>query len=170
MVKGVFPLDAIWYIACWLCLTSHRQRGQLETAPPFTVPCEGREASFLYRSHRESNRRLSYDTSAQLQQQLCSTRVRKLIIETCPYMLYAIYVLWRHIWPSPWEPCQRFIYVPHVTEIRSTGDFPFVWCDLNTSTGVARVEVIKRYCNSTFRARIEHGRSNRGSRGLQSVK
>ena len=28
----------------WLCLTSHRQRGLLETAPPFTVPCEGREA------------------------------------------------------------------------------------------------------------------------------
>ena len=26
------------------CLTSHRQRGYLETAPPFTVPCEGREA------------------------------------------------------------------------------------------------------------------------------
>ena len=30
-------------IVC-LCLTSHRQRGHLETAPPFTVPCEGREA------------------------------------------------------------------------------------------------------------------------------
>ena len=28
----------------WLCLTSHRPRGHLETAPPFTVPCEGREA------------------------------------------------------------------------------------------------------------------------------
>ena len=28
----------------WLYLTSHRQRGHLETAPPFTVPCEGREA------------------------------------------------------------------------------------------------------------------------------
>ena len=28
----------------WLCLTSHRQRGHLETTPPFTVPCEGREA------------------------------------------------------------------------------------------------------------------------------
>ena len=27
-----------------LCLTSHRQRGHLETAPQFTVPCEGREA------------------------------------------------------------------------------------------------------------------------------
>ena len=28
----------------WLCLTSHRQQGHLETAPPFTVPCEGRLA------------------------------------------------------------------------------------------------------------------------------
>ena len=28
----------------WLCFTSHRHRGHLDTAPPFTVPCEGREA------------------------------------------------------------------------------------------------------------------------------
>ena len=28
----------------WLCFTSHRQRCYLETAPPLTVPCEGREA------------------------------------------------------------------------------------------------------------------------------
>ena len=34
-----------------MCLTSHRQRGHLETATPFTVPCEGREA----RSDRELN-------------------------------------------------------------------------------------------------------------------
>ena len=27
-----------------LCLTSHRQRGHSETAPLFTVPCEGHEA------------------------------------------------------------------------------------------------------------------------------
>ena len=27
----------------WLCLTSYRQRGHLEMAPPFTVPCEGRK-------------------------------------------------------------------------------------------------------------------------------
>ena len=27
-----------------LCFTSLQQRGHLETAPPFTVPCEGREA------------------------------------------------------------------------------------------------------------------------------
>ena len=39
----------------WLCFTSHRQRGHLETAPPFTVLCEAREARFLHRSHWESN-------------------------------------------------------------------------------------------------------------------
>ena len=33
---------------------SHQQRGHLETATPFTVPCEGRrrEARFLHHSHR----------------------------------------------------------------------------------------------------------------------
>ena len=30
----------------WLCFTFHRQQGRLETAPPFTVPCEGREDWF----------------------------------------------------------------------------------------------------------------------------
>ena len=39
----------------WLCLTSHRQRGHLETAPPFTVPCEGREARLIHSSDRELN-------------------------------------------------------------------------------------------------------------------
>ena len=38
-----------------LCFASHGQRGHLETGPPFTVPCEGREAWFIHRSHRESN-------------------------------------------------------------------------------------------------------------------
>ena len=33
-----------WTMVGWLCLTSHRHRGHLETAPPFTAPCEGREA------------------------------------------------------------------------------------------------------------------------------
>ena len=36
--------DIVGWLVGWLCLTSHRQRGHLETAPPFTVPCEGREA------------------------------------------------------------------------------------------------------------------------------
>ena len=39
----------------WLCFTSHRQRGHLEMAPPFTVRCEGREARLLHRTHRELN-------------------------------------------------------------------------------------------------------------------
>ena len=42
----------------WLCFTSHGQRGHLETAPPFTVPCEGCEARFLHRSYWELNPRL----------------------------------------------------------------------------------------------------------------
>ena len=36
--------DILWKLVGWLCLTSHRLRGHLESAPPFTVPCEGREA------------------------------------------------------------------------------------------------------------------------------
>ena len=39
-----------------LCFTSHRQRGHLETAPPFTmftVPCKGREARFLQTKHTQ---------------------------------------------------------------------------------------------------------------------
>ena len=39
----------------WLCLTSHRQLGHLETAPPFTVPCEGSEARLIHRSDRDLN-------------------------------------------------------------------------------------------------------------------
>ena len=31
-----------------LCLTSHRQRGHLETALPFTVPCDGRGVRGFY--------------------------------------------------------------------------------------------------------------------------
>ena len=44
----------------WLCfIASHRQRGHLETAPPFTVSCDERVAPFLHRSHRELNPGLS---------------------------------------------------------------------------------------------------------------
>ena len=38
-----------------LCFTSLQQRGHLEMAPWFTVPCEGREARWINRSHRNSN-------------------------------------------------------------------------------------------------------------------
>ena len=31
------------------------EKGHLETAPPLTFPCEGREAGFLHRLNRESN-------------------------------------------------------------------------------------------------------------------
>ena len=36
-------LLSLWLVG-WLCFTSHRQRGHLQTAPPFIVPCERREA------------------------------------------------------------------------------------------------------------------------------
>ena len=51
--KGIDGL--IGWLVGWLYLTSHRQRGHLETSPPFTVPCEGREARSIHRSHRELN-------------------------------------------------------------------------------------------------------------------
>ena len=39
----VHHMSFFWLVG-WLCYMSHRQRGHLETAPPFTVPCKGREA------------------------------------------------------------------------------------------------------------------------------
>ena len=42
--KGSKDHVAAIHLVGWLCLMSHLQRGHLETAPPFTVPCEGREA------------------------------------------------------------------------------------------------------------------------------
>ena len=54
-----------------LCLTSLQHQGHVEMAPPFTVPCEGREARQIHGSHRESNpgpsraRPLSYRCSRQ---------------------------------------------------------------------------------------------------------
>ena len=44
-----------WKLFVCLCFTSLQQQGHLETAPPFTVHCEGREARKIHRSHRESN-------------------------------------------------------------------------------------------------------------------
>ena len=41
-IKGIFSNNVM--VVGWLCFTSLRQQGHLETAPPFTVPCEGREA------------------------------------------------------------------------------------------------------------------------------
>ena len=53
-----------WLVG-WLLFTSHRQRGHiLETAPPFTVHCQGRAARFLHRSNRESNVAVHYTTAA----------------------------------------------------------------------------------------------------------
>ena len=61
-----------WLVG-WLCLMSHRQRGHLETAPPFTVPCKGREAQFLHHAHREVNPRPSLRKSITLQMRHASS-------------------------------------------------------------------------------------------------
>ena len=43
-VTSIYLADICLSNSVCLCFTSHRQRGHLEKAPPFTVPCEGREA------------------------------------------------------------------------------------------------------------------------------
>ena len=53
----------VFKLVGWFCFTSHQQQGHSETAPPFTVPCEGREARFLHRSYQESNPRTSRGSS-----------------------------------------------------------------------------------------------------------
>ena len=41
----VIIMDIMYiFLVGWLFFTPHRHRGHLETAPPFTVPCGGREA------------------------------------------------------------------------------------------------------------------------------
>ena len=60
IVTFVYKLIRNHLLVGWLCSTSHRQQGHLETTPTFTVPCKGREARFLHRSHRESNPRPSH--------------------------------------------------------------------------------------------------------------
>ena len=44
----------------------------LKTAPPFTVPCEGREARLIHRSHRELNPRPSCGSQLQYR---CATQI-----------------------------------------------------------------------------------------------
>ena len=34
-------INLLGWLVGWLCFTFHQQRGHLETAPPFTVPCKG---------------------------------------------------------------------------------------------------------------------------------
>ena len=61
----------------WLCLMSHRQRCHLEMAPPFTVPCEGREARLIHRSDRELNPRPSHGSPLRYR---CATQAPLYII------------------------------------------------------------------------------------------
>ena len=48
---GKYSYLVSWLVG-WLCFTPNRQRGHLETARPFTVPCKGREARSLHSFHR----------------------------------------------------------------------------------------------------------------------
>ena len=57
--RSFIAINQKMFLAGWLCFTYHRQQSHLETAPPFTVPCEGRDPRFLHHSHRESNPGLS---------------------------------------------------------------------------------------------------------------
>ena len=64
-----------------------QQRGHLETAPPFTVPCEGREARFLHRSQRESN---PGPSRGSLLRYRCTTQAT--LFETKSVLHYTIYL------------------------------------------------------------------------------
>ena len=55
---SVTILNVFNWLVGWLCFTSHL--GHLETAPLFNVPCKGREAWFLHRSHQA----IHYTTTA----------------------------------------------------------------------------------------------------------
>ena len=78
----------------WLYLASHRQHGHLDKAPPFTVPCDGREAQFLHLSHRELNPGPSRGSTLQyrcampapMQKCLDLERVKSMYIYTCMYV------------------------------------------------------------------------------------
>ena len=52
--RGLLYLDNYQRAGVCLCFTSLQQRGHLEMASPFTVPCK-REARFLHHSNRESS-------------------------------------------------------------------------------------------------------------------
>ena len=62
---------------------SHRHRGHLETAPPFTVPCEGREVRFKHCSHRESNPGSS--RGSLLHNRCAMPAPQKILFKTCNY-------------------------------------------------------------------------------------
>ena len=44
MLKIYMSQSLRLHVVSWLCFTSHKQQGHLETAIPFTVPCEIHEA------------------------------------------------------------------------------------------------------------------------------
>ena len=93
----------------WLRLTSHRQRGHLETTPPFTVPCEGREARFLHHTHQESYPR---PLRGSLWHYRCATPAR--LLYTCMPVWWGL-LTWRCA--GPWW-------------CRVAGRMRWSWCSL----------------------------------------
>ena len=68
----------------WLGFTSHQQRCHLETAPPFTVPCKGREVRFLHvpTGNRTPGRRMVVHYSTAAPRQLHTLDLTCHIIQT----------------------------------------------------------------------------------------
>ena len=92
--------DILWlvgWLVGWLCLTSHRHRGHLETAPPFTVPCEGREARYKHRSDRELNPGPSHGSPFRYR---CATKAPLTFYEYAvqPSNIIMIFSLYRYIY------------------------------------------------------------------------
>ena len=79
------------FIVGWLCFMSHRQRGLLQTAPPFTVPCEGRAARKIHRFHLESNPGPSHDSPLPY---LCATQAPLLFIMVYVISRFVCCLLW----------------------------------------------------------------------------
>ena len=84
----MYMTNLVGWLVGWLCLTSHRQRGHLETAPPFTVPCEGREARQIHRSDRELNPGPSHGSPLRYR---CATRAPLTNLYQLIYQILSLY-------------------------------------------------------------------------------
>ena len=97
----------------WLCFTSHRQRGHLEMAPPFTDPCEGHKARFLHRSQRETN--LGQSHGSQLLYRCAKPAPQPLYVPCCVFF-FADRIFMPHQPTSVYVSCFFFaerIFMPH---------------------------------------------------------
>ena len=74
IVQDLYCMPSVyrcWFVG-WFCFTSHRQRGYVETAPPFTAPREGRGARVytVPTGNRAPGRRVVVHHSTAAQRQL----------------------------------------------------------------------------------------------------